>query len=130
MICHGDLLKVETAMPAKNATAMNIPAHVTLTWRFSWPLGMSAGECVMTASTTPWDATVNNANHSTTSTLRGTSETPVSVNHVPVTQLVLKMEESVTVTLIFLWVSLLVSVGANCMWKENVVTFVKKASMI
>lgn len=49
---------------------------------------------------------------------------------VPVTQLVLKMEGSVTVTLIFLWVSLLVSVGANCMWKESVVTFVKKASMI
>lgn len=84
----------------------------------------------MTVSTTPWDATVNSANHSTTSTPRGTSETPVSVNHVPVTQLVLKMAESVTVTLIFLWVSLLVSVGANCMWKESVVTFVKKASMI
>lgn len=53
-----------------------------------------------------------------------------SSQHVPVTQLVLRMEESVTVTLISLRVSLLVSAGANCMLKESAAMSVKKASMV
>lgn len=40
------------------------------------------------------------------------------------------MTESVTVTLIFLLASLLVSVGVNYTWKENIVIFAKKASMV
>jgi hypothetical protein len=125
----GDQLKVETAMPAKSVTAMNIPAHATLTWRYFWPLGMSAEEYVMTVSTTPWGAAVSSANLSTSNTQRGTSETLTSVKNVHVTQLVLRMGESVMVTPIFLLVSSLVSVGVNCTWKESIVIFAKRASM-
>lgn len=40
------------------------------------------------------------------------------------------MREFVIVILIFLLVLLLVSVGVNYMWKENIVMFVKKVFMI
>lgn len=53
-----------------------------------------------------------------------------SSQSVPVTQLALRMRESVTVTLISLPVSLPVSVGVSYMWKENIVIFAKKGSTV
>lgn len=65
---------------SQSATAMATPASATLTWLCTWRRGTPAGECVMSASTTPWDATASSASPSTSCTPRETCGTPTSAS--------------------------------------------------
>lgn len=129
MTYHGDQLKDAIVMHVKNAIVMDTLSSAILIWLYTWQPEIPVVECVMTASITQWDTTVNNANHFTFSIQTERYEILTFVSHVTVTHLAPKMVEYVIATLTSLLALLLDSAAVNYLWKGNVVTSAKKGSM-
>lgn len=67
----------------QSATATTTRTRVTLTWPCTWHQGTSAVGSAKSVFTTPLDTTASSASRFTTSTQRGTSETPISATVSP-----------------------------------------------